>query len=305
MLFEAVPNFSEGRDPEKIQRIVDAVRATPGSRVLDLHSDPDHNRSVLTFVGEADALIEASTILATTCAKEIDLTDQTGVHPRIGALDVLPFIPLEDTTMDDASRLAHRVGERLGSLGFPVFFYENAATAPHRKNLADIRSGGYEGLAARIQTPDWRPDFGPDELDPRRGAIAVGARPFLIAFNAVLDTPDVEVAREVARKVRGRDGGLPGVKALGLLVGGHAQVSMNLTDLESTTLPAALEAVRESAAMHGADVEWTELVGMMPVEALVQTARHYLALSDFRRENILETRLQFDTDMKLTEETGA
>ncbi|MDQ3386734.1 MAG: glutamate formimidoyltransferase [Actinomycetota bacterium] len=304
MLFEAVPNFSEGRDPEKIQRIVDAVRATPGSRVLDLHSDPDHNRSVLTFVGEADALIEASTILATTCAKEIDLTGQTGVHPRIGALDVLPFIPLEDTTMDDASRLAHRVGERLGSLGFPIFLYENAVTAPHRKNLADIRSGGYEGLSARIQTSDWKPDFGPDELDPRRGAIVVGARPFLIAFNAFLDTPDVEVARDIARKVRGRDGGLPGVKALGLLVGGHAQVSMNLTDLESTALPTALEAVRESAAMHGAGVEWTELVGMMPVEALVQTARHYLALSDFRRENILETGLQLDTDAKPTEETG-
>ncbi len=305
MLFEAVPNFSEGRDPEKIKRIADAVRATPGIRVLDLHTDADHNRSVLTFVGRADALLEATMILATTCAKEIDLTKQAGVHPRIGALDVLPFIPLEDTTMDDAIRLAHRVGEKLGSLGLPIFLYENAATAAHRKNLADIRQGGYEGLAARIQTPDWKPDFGPDELDPKRGAIAVGARPFLIAFNAFLDTPDVEVAREVARKVRGRDGGLPGVKALGLLVGGHAQVSMNLTDIESTTLPAALEAVRESAAMHGAEIEWTELVGMMPVEALVQTARHYLALSDFRRKNILETGLQLDTDAKLNEETGA
>lgn len=288
MLFEAVPNVSEGRDAEKILRITAAVRAVPNIRFLDLHSDPDHNRSVLTFVGAADTLIEASAALAAVCAAEIDLSRQTGVHPRLGVLDVLPFVPLEGATVDDAVRLAHRAGEKLGSLGFPVFLYERAATAPHRRNLADVRRGGYEGLAARIQDLRWRPDFGPERLDPRRGAIAVGARPLLVAFNAFLDTADVEVARAVAGKVRERDGGLPGLKALGLLVGGRAQVSMNLTDLQKTSLPAALEAVREAADNHGASVEDTELVGMMPLEELIQAARHYLKLRDFGRDNVLE-----------------
>ena len=291
MLLEAVPNFSEGRDENKIERIVAAVNRVPDIRILDLHSDPDHNRSVLTLVGEAEALIEASATLATACATEIDLSTQTGVHPRLGVLDVLPFVPLQDATMDDAIRLARHAGEKLGSLGFPVFLYERAATAPHRRNLADVRRGGYDGLASRIEDPAWRPDFGPSELDPRRGAIAVGARPFLVAFNAFLDTADVEIARAVASVVRERDGGLPGLKALGLLVGGRAQVSMNLTDLERTSLPAALEAVGEAAAAHGASVEDTELVGMMPLEALIQTARHHLKLPGFERKNVLEAGL--------------
>ena len=299
MLLEAVPNFSEGRDEEKIGRIVAAVARVPNIRVLDLHSDPDHNRSVLTLAGEPEALIAASTTLATVCAREIDLSAQTGVHPRLGVLDVLPFVPLEDATMDDAIRLARRTGEKLGESGFPVLLYENAATAPHRRNLADVRRGGYTGLAARIEDPAWLPDYGPSELDSRRGAIAVGARPFLVAFNAFLDTADVQVARAVASTVRERDGGLPGLKALGLLVGGRAQVSMNLTDLQRTSLPAALEAVEGAAATHGASLADTELVGMMPLEALVQTARHHLKLPRFERKNVLEAGL-WDT----TEPTG-
>ena len=294
MLFEAVPNFSEGRDEETIRRIVEPVRSVPGVRLLGLHSDPDHNRSVLTLAGEEEPLLEAALALARACASEIDLSSQSGVHPRMGSLDVLPFVPLEGTTLEDAARLARRAGERLGELGFAVYFYEAAATAPHRRNLADVRSGGYAGLAARIEDPLWRPDYGPSTLSPRLGAVAVGARPFLVAFNAYLDTTDVEIAREVARRVRERDGGLPAVKALGLEVGGRAQVSMNLTDLEKTPLPIALEAVRAKAAECGARVESTELVGLAPLEALLQTARHYLALRELDRRDILETRLWED-----------
>jgi glutamate formiminotransferase / 5-formyltetrahydrofolate cyclo-ligase len=290
-LFEAVPNFSEGRDGHRISRIVAAVRAVEGVLVLGLHSDPDHNRSVLTFAGEEEAVLEAAVALARACASEIDLTSQTGEHPRMGSLDVLPFVPLEGATIEDAARLARRAGERIGGLGFLVYLYEAAATAPHRRNLADVRRGGYEGLATRIEEPLWQPDYGPREPDPSRGAVAVGARPFLVAFNAFLDTDDVEVARAVAREVRERDGGLPGVKALGLKVGGRAQVSMNLTDLQKTSMPVALEAVRAAAAEHGASVESTELVGLAPLEAVLQTARHYLGLRELEREHVLEAAL--------------
>jgi glutamate formiminotransferase len=290
-LFEAVPNFSEGRDREKIERLAGSVRAVPGIRVLGLHSDPDHNRSVLTFAGKEAAVLEAAVALAGACAREIDLSSQTGEHPRMGSLDVLPFVPLRGATLEDAARLARSAGERIGSLGFPVYLYEAAATVPGRRNLADVRSGGYEGLAARLGDPLWRPDYGPQELDPRKGAVAVGARPFLVAFNAYLDTDDVSVAKAVARTVRERDGGLPGVKALGLEVGGKAQVSMNLTDLVATPIHIALEAVRSAAAQHGASVESTELVGLAPLEAILQVARHYLALRGLERAHILEAAL--------------
>ena len=290
-LFEAVPNFSEGRDEEKIGRLVAVVRAVEGVRVLGLHSDPDHNRSVLTFAGEEDAVLEAAVALAEACAREIDLASQTGEHPRMGSLDVLPFVPLEGATLEDAARLARLAGERIGALGLPVYLYEAASTAPHRWNLAEIRRGGYEGLAARMGDPLWQPDYGPPELDPRKGAVAIGARSFLVAFNAYLDTDDVGVARAVARRVRKRDGGLAGVKALGLEVGGRAQVSMNLTNLEKTPIPVVLEAVRSAAAEHGASVESTELVGLVPLEAILQVARHYLRLRELEKEHILEAAL--------------
>lgn len=290
-LFEAVPNFSEGRDPAKISRILEPVRAVPGLRVLDLHSDPDHNRSVLTMAGEEAPLVAAATVLARSCAAEIDLSTQTGVHPRMGSLDVLPFVPLEGATLEDAARLAREAGERISSLGFAVYLYESAASAPHRRNLADVRRGGYEGLAARIKNPGWKPDYGAEEPDPRLGAVAVGARPFLVAFNAYLDTGDIEVARTIARRVRERDGGLPGLKALGLSVKGRAQVSMNLTDLGKTSLPEALEAVRAEAAEFGTRIEYTELVGLLPLDALLQTTRYYLGLPELEIERVLEAGL--------------
>jgi glutamate formiminotransferase / 5-formyltetrahydrofolate cyclo-ligase len=290
-LFEAVPNFSEGRDEAKIGRILAAARAVEGARILGLHSDPDHNRSVLTLAGEEDAVLEAAVALANACASEIDLSSQTGEHPRMGSLDVLPFVPLEGAALEDAVRLARVAGERIGALGIPVYLYEAAATAPQRRNLAEVRRGGYEGLATRLGDPLWQPDYGPPELDPHKGAVAVGARPFLVAFNAYLDTEDVDVAKAVARKVREREGGVAGVKALGLEVGGRAQVSMNLTNLEETPIPVALEAVRAAAAEHGAAVESTELVGLAPLEAILQVARHYLQLRELEVEHILEAAL--------------
>ena len=290
-LFEAVPNFSEGRDHTRISRITEAVRAVPGVRVLGLHSDPDHNRSVLTFAGEEDAVLSGAVALAKACAAELDLAAQSGEHPRMGVLDVLPFVPLEGATMEDAVRLARRAGENLGSLGFPVFLYGAAAAASHRRKLPHVRRGGYEGVAARLEDPLWKPDYGPAMLDPHKGAVAVGARPILVAFNAFLDTGDVEVARAVARQVRESSGGLRAVRALGLSVGGKAQVSMNLTDLEQTPIPVALEAVRSAAAEHGASVESTELVGLAPLEAMLQTARYYLALRELEPDHVLETRL--------------
>ena len=290
-LFEAVPNFSEGRDVGRILRIVAAVHDVGNVKILDLHSDPDHNRSVLTFAGGEEGVLEAAVARARACADEIDLAAQPGEHPRIGSLDVLPFVPLEGATLKEAVGLARMAGERIGSTGLPVYLYEAAATAPHRRNLADVRRGGYEGLAIRIKDPRWRPDFGPEELDPHKGAVAVGARRFLVAFNANLDTGDVEVARAVAREVRERDGGLPGVKALGLKVGGRAQVSMNLTDLEKTPMPVALEAVRSRAVERGASVESTELVGLAPLEAFLQVARYYLKPRELEREHVLEAAL--------------
>lgn len=290
-LFEAVPNFSEGRDEKKIGRIVESVASIPGVRVLDLHSDADHNRSVITFAGEEGPLLEASIALAETCAKEIDLSTQIGVHPRMGSLDVLPFVPLKNATMDGAAELARRAGEGIGSLGFAVYLYEHAASYSHRRNLSEVRRGGFEGVSARLEDPLWKPDFGSSSFDPRLGAVAVGARKFLVAFNAFLDTADVEIAKSVAAKIRGRDGGLPGLKALGLEVGGQAQVSMNLTDIEKTSLPEALEAVRAEAAERGASVEWTELVGLMPLEASVAATRYYLGLRDFDRSRVLEAGL--------------
>jgi glutamate formiminotransferase len=216
----------------------------------------------------------------------------------MGVLDVLPFVPLQGATMDAAVRLAHRAGETLGLLGFPVFLYGSAAVVSHRRALPEVRRGGYYGVASRLEDPLWKPDYGPETLNPHKGAVAVGARPFLVAFNAYLDTEDVEVARAVARLVRESGGGLPAVRALGFAVGGKAQVSMNLTDLERTSIPVALEAVRSAADGLGVSVESTELVGLAPLEAILQTARHYLGLRELDANQVLETRLYDTSDLR-------
>ncbi len=291
-LVECVPNFSEGRRPDVVARIVQAIAQVPGVRLLDVHTDPSHNRSVVTFVGPPQAVAEAAFRGASTAAELIDMDAHEGVHPRIGATDVIPFVPLRGVHMDACVELARQVGRRLGEeLGIPVYLYGEAAVRPERRELAAIRRGGYEALREEIASrPERAPDFGPARVGPA-GATAVGARFFLIAFNVYLNTEDVEKARRIARAVRASGGGLQHVQAMGVLVGGQAQVSMNLTDYRRTPLHRALELVRREAARYGLTVTHTELVGLIPLEALAESAGWYLQIEGFRPDRVLETHL--------------
>ncbi len=287
---ECVPNVSEGRRPEVVARLVAAAASVPGARVLDVSSDPDHNRSVLTLAGDAEALHQALLALFEAALAEIDLTRHQGVHPRLGAVDVVPFVPLGTTPMAvavaAAERLAREVAERFS---LPVYLYEQAARHPGRRRLADIRRGGFEGLAAKMADPAWAPDAGPLHPHPTAGASVIGARFFLIAFNALLDTPNVEVARAVARRVRESGGGLPAVRALGVYLAsrGQAQVSMNLVDFRRTSLLAALDRVRHEAAALGARVTATEVIGLVPEEAALDVVRDALQLPGFAADRML------------------
>jgi glutamate formiminotransferase / 5-formyltetrahydrofolate cyclo-ligase len=292
---ECVPNVSEGRRPEVVARLAAAVAARPGVRLLDVSSDPDHNRSVLTLAGGAGDLQEAVLALYAAALAEIDLTRHQGVHPRVGAVDVVPFVPLGDTPMEDAvaaaRALAPRVAERFG---LPVYLYERAARRPERRLLADLRRGGFEGFAAKLADPAWAPDHGPARLHPTGGATVIGARFFLIAFNAVLDTAEVTVARAVARRVRESGGGLPAVRAMGVYLAsrGRAQVSMNLVDYRRTPVLAALERVRQEAAALGARVIASEVVGLVPEAAALGVVRDALQLPDFPAGRVIEGRLR-------------
>ncbi len=291
-LVECVPNFSEGRRPEVIVRIVDSIRAVPGVAVLDRSSDADHNRTVVTFAGPPEAVEAAAFEAIATAAKLIDLNTHRGEHPRIGATDVVPFIPLRGVTMDDCVAIAKRLGERVGrELNIPVYLYESAATRPDRENLANVRKGEYEGLKEAIQTdPDRAPDFGPAALGPA-GATVIGARPFLVAFNVYLNTDKVEIANKIAKAIRHSSGGLRFVKALGLLVEGQAQVSMNLTDFRRTPIARVVEMIRSEAARYGVQPTHSELVGLIPEDALVDAAQWYLQLDGFTPDQILERKL--------------
>jgi glutamate formiminotransferase len=293
-LLEAVPNFSEGRDPAVVGALADAVRGG-GARLLRVESDPDHHRSVLTFVGAPDAL-ERSAFAAAAAARDlIDLARHRGRHPRMGALDVLPFVPLRGAAMDEAVDLARRVGRRIGEeLGIPVFLYEHAAGVPARRNLADLRAPRFEGLRDLVgRDPAWTPDFGPARIHPSAGASAVGARPFLVAFNVDLASDDLAAARRIASRVRARDGGLPGLKALGLRLErrGCVQVSMNLCDLSRTGLLDAFRAVEREAAALGIAVAAGELVGLVPRDAFPPGGERLLRLRDFDPSRILENGL--------------
>ncbi|MBN1437842.1 MAG: glutamate formimidoyltransferase [Anaerolineales bacterium] len=292
-LVECVPNFSEGCDGATIGAILSAARAVPGACLLDSSGDRDHNRTVVTLAGDPAAMLEAAFAAVRRAAERIDLRRHTGVHPRIGAADVVPFIPLQGASMEDCAELARALGRRIGDeLEIPVYLYGEAAARPERKNLSAIRRGGYEGLAAAIGSdPARRPDFGPARLGPA-GAAAVGARGPLIAFNVYLKTGDVEIARAVAEKIRASSGGLPALKALGLPVGGLAQVSMNLTDYRRTSVRQAFEAVRAEAASLGAEIEKSELVGLIPHEAAAGWDPENLRLTDFSDSRILEVRLR-------------
>lgn len=303
-LVECIPNFSEGRRPEVVEQIADAVRSVPGISLLDYSSDADHNRSVLTFVGTPEAVEQAAFAAIQTAAALIDMTQHEGAHPRIGATDVVPFVPIRGVTMEACIEMAQRVGRRVGDeLGIPVYLYERAATRPERENLAVLRQGEYEGLKEVITIDESRaPDFGPRELGAA-GATVIGARAPLIAYNVYLNTDDVEAAKEIAKAVRHSSGGLRFVKALGLLVEGRAQVSMNLTDYTRTALHRVQEMIRREAARYGYTIAFAELIGMIPEQALVDTARWYLQLDRFDPAGqILEWKIQQQEQSRLAPE---
>lgn len=291
-LVECVPNFSEGRRQDVLEAIKGTISAVQGTTLLDLHSDPDHNRSVITFVGNPDAVEEAAFQMIKKAAQLIDLDQQSGEHPRIGATDVVPFIPILDISMDECVAMAHRLGERVAKeLDIPIYFYESAAKIPDRKRLEVIRRGEYEGLKNEIATnPDRKPDFGPSSLGTA-GATVIGAREFLIAYNVNLTTDDEKIASKIARIVRHSSGGLRYVKALGMTVEGRAQVSMNLTNFRKTPLPLVVETIRREAERYGVGIHSTELVGLIPQEALVNAAVWYTQLDLFSPEQILEKRM--------------
>jgi glutamate formiminotransferase / formiminotetrahydrofolate cyclodeaminase len=292
-IVECVPNFSEGRRPEIVAQIRSAIAAIAGVTLLDQHSDADHNRTVLTFVGEPEPVERAAFNAIKVAAQLIDLDHHTGQHPRIGATDVCPFVPVSGVTLEECVAMARRVGQRVGDeLGIPVYLYEAAATRPQRTNLENIRRGQYEALKIEMGVnPERDPDFGPHKVGPA-GATVIGARPFLIAFNAYLNTDDVEIAKKIAKAVRHSNGGLRFVKGLGLLVDGQTQVSMNLTDYRRTPIARVVETVRREAARYGCAIIKTELVGLTPMDALIDAAQWYLQLDLFERDQILENKLR-------------
>jgi len=294
-LVECVPNFSEGRRREVVDQLIASITAVPGVTLLDSEMDPDHNRSVVTFAGAPDAAVEAAVRVAARAAELIDLTQHQGQHPRMGATDVLPFVPIEDLTLEDCANLAREAGRRIGELGIPVFLYEAAASRAERVSLADVRRGEFEGLRDLIgKDPTRTPDFGPARIHPKAGATAVGARRFLVAFNANLNTGDVRVAKAVAKTIREQSGGLKHVRALGFSIEGgrRAQVSMNLVNTEATPIHRVLTLIREEAARHGAAISGCEVVGLIPEAAMLDAAEHLLQLEGFRRDQVLELRLK-------------
>jgi len=294
-ILECVPNFSEGRRPEVIGAIRDAVARSGPVQILDLSSDSDHNRSVLTLAGDPAALAAAVEALVAACVERIDLNRHQGRHPRMGAVDVIPLTPIRGATMQDCVRLARSLGEAIARRhAIPVYLYEEAASAEHRRDLAAIRKGEFEGFPAKIRDPLWKPDFGPDRVHPTAGCVAVGAREFLIAFNVNLATGDLEVARAVARAIRHSSGGLRFVKAMGVMLEsrGLAQVSINMTNFRGTPLHRVFEMVRSEAARHGVAIAGGEIVGLVPEDALLDAAAFYLRLQGFDAGRVLERRLE-------------
>ena len=294
-LIECVPNVSEGRRTEVVDRLLQAIERVPGARLLDRSSDAAHNRSVITMAGEPAALKAAVLALFEIAVAEIDLRIHTGEHPRLGAVDVVPFIPIEGATMDDCVRLAQETGADVARrFNVPVYLYEEAATNPGRKNLADIRRGQFEGLAAKMAQPEWAPDYGPPAPHPSAGATVIGARMPLIAYNINLDTDRLDVAKKIAATVRFSSGGLPHVKAMGVALEdrGIVQVSMNLTNYQETPILRVFDAVKTEAERHGVAVLESEIVGLVPAAALVDNSERYLQLNSFTRSQILEERLR-------------
>jgi glutamate formiminotransferase len=293
-IVECVPNFSEGRDLAKVERIVDVFRAKEGIKLLDYSNDKDHNRMVVTVMGDPDAMKNAIIEAVGIAVKEIDLTKHEGQHPRMGAVDVIPFIPIKGMTVEEADELAKEVGKTLAEkYNLPIFLYEKSASATHRQNLAAVRKGEFEGLVDKMQQAEWKPDFGPEQRHPSAGAVAVGARMPLVAFNVNLNSTNLEIADKIAKKVRFLGGGLRFCKAMGVDLAdqGMVQVSMNLTDFTKTAIYQAVEMIRFEAQRYGVTVAGSELIGLVPLQAVVDTASYYLGLEDFTMKQILETHL--------------
>ena len=294
-VIECVPNISEGRRTEVVAGIAEALGAVPGLRVLDVQSDATHNRSVLTIAGDAASLRAAIPLLFERTLEVVDLRLHRGEHPRLGAVDVVPFIPIEGVTMAECVALAREVGDLVGRrLGVPVYLYEDAASRPERKNLENIRRGEFEGLAARMSQAEWAPDFGPAHPHPSAGATVIGARMPLIAYNINLATDRLDVAKKIASAVRMSSGGLRFVKAMGLALEdrGIVQVSMNLTNFEKTPIVRVFELVKREAARYGVNVLESEIVGLIPQAALLQAAEYYLQIEGFSPNQVLENKLR-------------
>ena len=293
-ILECVPNFSEGRDEKKVEEIVAEVRKISGVKLLDYFSDSDHNRTVVTFIGDPEGVKQAALRSSLRALEGIDMRTHTGGHPRLGAVDVVPFVPIRGMGMKEAAGIAHQFGREFGEMGeVPVYFYGEAATDPRRKKLADIRKGEYEGLREKLSIPGWEPDAGARTFNPKSGATVVGARFPLIAFNVNLRTQNLDFAKRVARKIRESSGGIPSVQALGveLKERGMVQVSMNLTDYRRTSIPKVVEFIRAEIAGTGVEIAETELVGVLPLEALEDVVREYLKMPEFTPEQVIETHL--------------
>jgi glutamate formiminotransferase / 5-formyltetrahydrofolate cyclo-ligase len=293
-IVECVPNFSEGRDSAKMEKIIDCFRGQSGVKLLDYSHDTDHNRMVITAIGSPEAMATTVVEAIGTAVREIDLTTHQGQHPRMGAADVVPFIPISNMSMDEAISLAKTVAEKAAKkFKLPMYLYEKAASAPHRENLADVRKGQFEGLAEKMKDPLWKPDFGPDIPHPTAGATIIGARNFLVAYNVNLHSNNLEVARAIAKKVRYIGGGLRFCKAMGvdLKEKNMVQVSMNLTDFTRTSVYQAFEIVKMEAARYGISVAGSEIIGLLPLGVLVDTANYYLGIEDFTIDRVLEYRM--------------
>jgi glutamate formiminotransferase len=293
-IVECVPNFSEGHDLEKVEKIAGAFRAKEGVKLLDYSADKDHNRMVVTVIGEPEALKKAVVEAIGIAIEEIDLNRHKGQHPRMGAVDVVPFIPIRNMSMDEAVAMSKEVAEEVaGKYGLPVFLYEKAASASHRENLAAIRKGEFEGLKEKMTLAEWKPDFGPEQPHPTAGAVVIGARMPLVAYNVNLNTNKLEIADAIAKKVRFLGGGLRFCKAMGVELTGRGivQVSMNLTDFTKTAIYRAHELVRIEANRYGVTIAGAEVIGLVPMDALIDTAAYYLGLEEFSTKQVLETHL--------------
>ena len=293
-LLQCVPNFSNGRDKELIEKIVDEVRKEENVKLLDYSSDKDHNRTVVTFIGEPENVLEAAFNACKKASELIDMTAHTGEHPRMGATDVIPLIPISDVTEEEAIEMSKKLGERIGKeLNISIFLYEKSASAAHRQNLADVRRGQYEGMAEKLKEDMWQPDFGPNELNVKSGVTAVGVRMPLVAFNVNLDTDDLSIAKKIAKAIRGSSGGYRHCKALGIEITERniVQVSINMVDYTRTPLYRVFDTIEREANRYGVNVIGSEIIGLVPMAALIDCADYYLKIEDFSHSQILEKRI--------------